>query len=179
MPFLLMTWRCMEPCYQQQWYSSSFTGIIRLHTWTVNTLRPRQHVHHFADDVFQHIFLNENVWISIEFSLKFVSKGPINNTPALVQIMAWRWPGDKPLSEPMVVSLLTHICVTRSQWVLINWITHTFISLRSPNKVVDAESLTYIFASVGQARVTPWTIQNNWCCALIYIRFIYVCITYL
>ena len=31
--------------------------------------------------------------------------------------MAWRRPGDKPLSEPMVVILLTHICVTRPQWV--------------------------------------------------------------
>ena len=47
----------------------------------------------------------------------FIHKGPINNIPALVQIMAWRRPGDKPLSEPMVGSLLTHICVTRPQWV--------------------------------------------------------------
>ena len=31
--------------------------------------------------------------------------------------MAWCRVGDKPLSEPMVVSLLTHICVTRPQWV--------------------------------------------------------------
>ena len=31
--------------------------------------------------------------------------------------MAWRRPGDKLLSEPMMVSLLTHICVTRPQWV--------------------------------------------------------------
>ena len=31
--------------------------------------------------------------------------------------MAWRRPGDKPLSEPVMVSLLTHICVTRPQWV--------------------------------------------------------------
>ena len=31
--------------------------------------------------------------------------------------MAWRRSGDKPLSEPMTVSLLTHICVTRPQWV--------------------------------------------------------------
>ena len=39
--------------------------------------------------------------------MKFVPKGPINNIPAMVQIMAWRRPGDKPLSEPMVVSLPT------------------------------------------------------------------------
>ena len=31
--------------------------------------------------------------------------------------MAWCQPGDKPLSEPMMVRLPTHICVTRSQWV--------------------------------------------------------------
>ena len=82
-----------------------------------NTLRPRQHGRHFADDIFKCIFLNENVWISIKISLKFVPKGPINNIPALVQIMAWRRPGDKPLSEAMMVNLPTHICVTRPQWV--------------------------------------------------------------
>ena len=31
--------------------------------------------------------------------------------------MAWRRAGDKPLSEPMMFSLPTHICVTRPQWV--------------------------------------------------------------
>ena len=83
----------------------------------VNPLRPRQNRRHFADDIFKSIFLNENVWIPIKISMKFVSKGPINKIPALVQIMAWRRPGDKPLSEPMMVSLTTHICVTRPQWV--------------------------------------------------------------
>ena len=80
-------------------------------------LRPRQNGRHFADDVFKCIFLNENVWISLKISLKFVPKGLINNIPSLVQIMAWRRPGDKPLSEPMMVILLTHIFVTRPQWV--------------------------------------------------------------
>ena len=50
-------------------------------------------------------------------SLKYVPRGPTNNFPALVQIMTWRRPGDKPLSEPMMESLPTHICVTRPQWV--------------------------------------------------------------
>ena len=71
----------------------------------------------FADDTFKCIFLNENVKISIKLSLKFVAKGPINNISAFVQIMAWRRPGDKPLSEPMLVFVPTHICVTRPQWV--------------------------------------------------------------
>ena len=83
----------------------------------LNTLRPRQNGRHFADDSFKRNFMNENVRISINISLKFVPKGLINNIPALVQIMAWRRPGDKPLSEPMMVNLLTHICVTRPQWV--------------------------------------------------------------
>ena len=30
--------------------------------------------------------------------------------------MSWRRPGVKPLSEPMMYSLLTHICATRPQW---------------------------------------------------------------
>ena len=83
----------------------------------VNTLRPRQNGRHFSDDIFKWIFLNENVWISLTISLKCVWKVWINNIPSLVQIMAWRRPGDKPLSEPMMVSLLTHIWVTRPQWV--------------------------------------------------------------
>ena len=83
----------------------------------INTLRPRQDVRHFADDICKCIFLDENVWIPIKISLTFMPKGPINNIPTLVQIMAWRRPGDKPLCEPMIVTLLTHKCVTRPQWV--------------------------------------------------------------
>ena len=67
--------------------------------------------------IFKCIFFNENVWISIKISLKFVPKGLINNISSLVQIMAWRCPGDKPLSEPMMVNLLTNICVTQPQCV--------------------------------------------------------------
>ena len=44
--------------------------------------------------------------------LNLTKNGPIDNIPALVQIMAWRRPGDKSLSEPMIVSLLSHTYVT-------------------------------------------------------------------
>ena len=88
----------------------------------INTLRPKQNGRHFADDSFMRIFLKENVRISIKISLNFVTKSPIDNIPALFQIMAWRRPGDKPLSEAMIVSLLTHICVARPQWVNQVWI---------------------------------------------------------
>ena len=95
----------------------SIPWLFKQKSLILNTLRPRQNGRHFADDTFNCISVNENVRISIKFSLKFVPKGPINNIPALVQIMAWRCPGDKPLSEPMMVSLTMHICVTRPQWV--------------------------------------------------------------
>ena len=92
-----------------------FRGMFRVSCF--NTLRPRQNGRHFADGMFKCIFLNENVSTPIEISLKFVPRGSINNNPALFQIMAWRRPGDKPLSEAKMVSSLTHICVTRPQWV--------------------------------------------------------------
>ena len=66
------------------------------------TLRPRQNGRHFSDDIFKCIFSNENVWIPIKISLKFVPRGLINNVPALVHIIAWRRTGDKPLSEAMM-----------------------------------------------------------------------------
>ena len=83
--------------------------------WTVSILTLRQNGRHFADDILKRIFLNENRRISIKISLKFIPKGPISNIPALVQIMAWCWAGDKPLSEPMA-TLLTDTCVPRPQW---------------------------------------------------------------
>ena len=68
----------------------------------LNTMRLRQNGRHFTDGIFKCILLNGNVWILIKISLKFVLKGPINNIPALVHIMAWQWPGNKPLSELML-----------------------------------------------------------------------------
>ena len=55
-----------------------------------------------ADDLSKYIFMNEKFCILIRISLKFVLKGPIDNKSVLVQVMAWRRIGDKPLSEPML-----------------------------------------------------------------------------
>ena len=76
-----------------------------------NALRPRQNVRHFADDSFKYISLSGNKWMTINISLKFALdlKGRINNIQALVQIMAWCRPGDKPLSEAMTVSVLLYM----------------------------------------------------------------------
>ena len=86
--------------------------------WAFNTLRPRQN-----GRLFHTTFSNAFSWMkmkefSIKISQKFVPKDQINNIPSLVQIMAWRRPGDKSLSEAMLVSLLTHI---RGEHLRGNW----------------------------------------------------------
>ena len=71
-----------------------------------------------ADDILKRIFLNENVRISMQISLKFVPYGPIDNKSALVQVMAWRRTGDKPLPEAMMTQFTdAYICDTRGRWV--------------------------------------------------------------
>ena len=70
--------------------------------------------HWGLDNIFKRIFLNVNIWISLKISPNCVHKVPINNIP---------------LSEPMVVSLLMHICVTRPQRLLNMYdIYYTFMS---------------------------------------------------
>ena len=99
-------------------YRTHYNGTLQYKTrGTFNTLRPRQDGRHFADAIFTCIFFNENCCILIKFSVKYVPKGPIDINLALFQIMAWRQSGDKPLSEAMMVSLLTHIFVAPPQWI--------------------------------------------------------------
>ena len=126
-----------------------------------NTFRPRQNGRHFPADIFKLIFVNEIIWISIKISLRFVPRGRINNIPALVQIMAWRRPGDKPLSEPMMVSILTHICVTRPQWVNIfmattgdDWIIPSF---RIWDYMLHVEHVSCVITNCGQHQ---WVIRS-------------------
>ena len=100
----------------QVWFISFSTLLsLMLHVsvnWVIDVLQmglflelthpPGQNGHHFADNIFKCIFLEDNVLILIKISLKFIPTGPITYIPALVQIMGWRRPGDKPLSEPML-----------------------------------------------------------------------------
>ena len=78
---------------------------------THNAPVPYPAIHHFVTEI---------------WNLKFVPRGPINNVPALVQLMAWYRPGGKPLSEPMMIILLTHICVCRRAAML--W--HSFLQFQ-------------------------------------------------
>ena len=79
--------------------------------------------------------------------MKFVpTKGPINNIPALVQIMAWHRPGNKSLSEPMMARLLTHLCIIRPQWVN---------SLRSTDVMWHHRSLPTLIQLVACCLMAP------------------------
>ena len=74
----------------------------KFHVSRFNSSPPGQNSRHLADDNLKFIHLKENDGIPIRISLKFVSKSPIENKPALSQVMAWRRTGDKPLPEPML-----------------------------------------------------------------------------
>ena len=103
------------------WVGVCFTAFLyqSVVLLSINTLRPRK-----VAISFQRTFSNAFSWKKIyKFGLKFhwsfflrVQLTMFHHW-YLVQIMAWRRPGDKPLSEPMMVRLPTHICVTRPQWV--------------------------------------------------------------
>ena len=119
--------------------------------WLLNTLRPRQNGRHYPDDIFKCIFLNENAWIPIKISLKFVPKGPINKIPALVQIMAWRRSGDKPLSE---------------QWWLVYWRIYASLGLNELtfHQPVDS-TLPYTLWTVGyRQQVNHQAYHNDGSC---------------
>ena len=67
---------------------------------------PLDKVDAILTDIFKCIFFNENYRILIQISQKFCPRSPIDNKPALVQVMAWCWIGDKPLPEPMMAQFI-------------------------------------------------------------------------
>ena len=77
--------------------------IVLLYIWYINSSPPGLNGRHFADDVFRCIFVNEKFWIWLKFHWSLLFEGPIDRNQALVQIMAWRRIGDKPLCEPMPI----------------------------------------------------------------------------
>ena len=97
----MQVYLCVSPVLVGWWQTCAFTH------WG------RDKIGAISKTTFSSAFSRMKIY---EFRLIF-PKGPINHIPALVQIMAWRRPGDKSLSEPMMISLPTHICVTRPQWV--------------------------------------------------------------
>ena len=95
-----------------------------------NTLRSRQKGTPFRRRHFQVHYLERNVWIPIELSLKLVLKGPIKDIPALVKIMAWRRP-----SLYLEQWFPMQICVTQPQWVILDHHGQVFITFSKPGFV--------------------------------------------
>ena len=100
----------------------------------------------------------------INFHWSFAPKVSIDNNPALLQIMAWRRPGDKPLSEPVMVSLLTHICVTRPQWVnALHWRHngHDSVSKHQPHDCLLNRLFRRRSKKISKLRVTGLCAGNS------------------
>ena len=51
-------------------------------------------------------FMNEQFLILIQMSLKFIPKVLIDNKSVLVQVMAWRRTGDKPLPKSVIIQFI-------------------------------------------------------------------------
>ena len=65
-------------------------------------LRPRQDGCYFADDILQCMSPIKKFEFCLKFHWTLFQRLPSDNNSALVQIMAWRRAGDKPLSGPMM-----------------------------------------------------------------------------
>ena len=121
---------------------------------------------------FQMHLFNEDVWISLRISLKFVSNGPINNILAMVLVMAPCLPGNRPLSEPVMVSLLTYICATRLQRdKTLPVLNHAWVNASYINYYYDYESM-YSKISQNDSQLKLWIFpkfilcmffSNIWC----------------
>ena len=140
-------------------------------------------------------FLNENVQIPITILLKFVLNCQIKNIPAMVQIMTWRRLGNKPLSEPVMISLLTHIYVTRSHCItvhgchLLQLNVIVFIFCHGAIQVGSAESHTpsvswyhdgnllnpiqrLVYLESIKRNEAQWIVQENICMQTLFIHLL-------
>ena len=105
----LMAWCCQTTMHypSQSWpRSMSPYGVIRPQWVKGIHALPGHNVltHHPLDIIY--FQMNFHEWKVLYFDNNFTDvcsyKSPIDNNPALAQIMAWRRIGDKPLSEPVL-----------------------------------------------------------------------------
>ena len=66
--------------------------------------------------LFKFDFLYQSCYIFIHNSLNFVSLGSINNTPALIEVIAWR---EEVKSYYPKSYFMTRVCVTCPRWIYI------------------------------------------------------------
>ena len=90
-----------------------------------------------AGDIFLCIFVNEK--LCIKMSLKTVPKVLIDNTAALIHVMAWRRTGGKPLPEPMLIQFL-NICGSRGDELTHPWANRLFGGTSNDHWVIPSLS---------------------------------------
>ena len=103
-----------------KWYltlSSTYERCPYTAHYILNIFKPIQ----MADYNFKYMFLYDNSCILIEISLNCVAKSPIDNSAALVQVMAWRRIAISHYQNKCWPNSLTHICGTRRRWVYRHW----------------------------------------------------------
>ena len=118
----------------------------------LKTSRPTQDGNHFPDDIFKFIFLNENV----EISINIFPNGPINNNPALAQIMAWRRPGDKPLSEPMMASLQSHMGTLLETLTIDHMLLECALLQECRDEYYAVDSLNALFETIPETCIVEF-----------------------
>ena len=70
-----------------------------------NALRSEQNGCRFEHNIFNYIFVEENLCILVQIRLTFVLKGLIDNELALIQVMAWYQTGNRPFTEPLLIKI--------------------------------------------------------------------------
>ena len=94
-----------------------------------------------SQTTFSSAFFNENVWIPIKISLKFVPRGPSSNIPALVRIMAWRRQATSHYLK---------------QWRLICWRIYASLGLSELNN----KSVCYSYARIWKYIRLPYQVYG-------------------
>ena len=102
LPYGVTTWANVDPdlcCHMESLGPMSYL------------ISPGQNGRHFADHIFRCIFINEKFWLGIHWCLFLRSNW------ALVQVMAWRRTGVKPIPEPMLAQFTDAYMRHKGRWV--------------------------------------------------------------
>ena len=133
------------------------------------------------------IFVNEIFCILIKISFKFVLKGPIDNNPALIYIMAWRQIGDKVIiwtnadpshwhiydalgGDELIQKWHLNIMLKIIQY-LTHWgrVTHICVSIGSDNVLSPGRRQAIIWTNAGILLIGPLVTNFNETLITIYI----------
>ena len=153
---MLLALFAVNQCYPRSCCYEGYSPETHL-----NTLTPRQNGRHFAYDIFHSIFLNENSHISIELSVNFVP------SVQLTLFNHWfrYWLDASNYRKQWCNVLLTHICVTRLQWVSNSNLTKSH-SLITSVSVPTEHACAFCIANIRSSVRFHSRSQHVWWCNL-------------